>query len=140
MSWDGYLDSLQGYAGGAANFERGCIISLDGGAPWTSRGGPMGLNIKDAEAQEIARCFKKNDFSSMEQKGIMLENEKFQYLRRDDDQGFPVILGKKKGLGAISVEASKTAIVIAKGPEGGQQGSLNTGVSRIVHYLAQNGL
>lgn len=36
MSWDGYIDSLKGYAGGAANCDKGWLIGLDNGGIWTT--------------------------------------------------------------------------------------------------------
>ena len=64
--------------------------------------------------------------------GIHAEGQKYQFLRVEDDK---VVLGKKKGLGAITLQASKTAIVIAHTPEGSQQGNCNKGVGVIADYL-----
>ena len=64
--------------------------------------------------------------------GIRIEGEKYNFLRVEDDK---VVLAKKKGMGAITLQASKTAIVIAHCPEGGQQGNTNKAVGVIADYL-----
>lgn len=64
--------------------------------------------------------------------GIHAEGQKYQFLREEDSK---VVYGKKKGLGAITLQASKTAIVIAHTPEGSQQGNSNKGVGVIADYL-----
>lgn len=64
--------------------------------------------------------------------GITLEGTKYQFLREEDGK---VVYAKKKGLGSITMQASKTAIVIAHCPEGGQQGNTNKGVAVIAEYL-----
>ena len=64
--------------------------------------------------------------------GIYAEGEKYQFLREEDGK---LVLAKKKGLGAITFQSSKTAIVIGHCPEGGQQGCTNKGVSVIAEYL-----
>ena len=56
----------------------------------------------------------------------------YQFLREVDQK---VVYAKRKGMGAISFQASKTAIVIAHMPEGGQQGNTNKGVGVIADYL-----
>jgi len=138
MSWDGYLDSLQGYAGGPAHCERGAILGLDGSL-WTSTNTAKGLRVSAAEAQQIARVFKSKDFTQMQAGGIMCEGQKFQFLREDQDDGFPYVCGKKKGAGSITIQATKSAIVVGLCPESGQQGNLNKGVSQISKYLVSTG-
>jgi profilin len=69
--------------------------------------------------------------------GIRSENEKYQFLREEDKK---VVYAKKKGNGAITLQASKTAIVIAHCPEGGQQGNTNKAVAVIAEYLESLGM
>jgi len=64
--------------------------------------------------------------------GVRAAGTKYQFLREEDKK---LVLGKKKGEGAITMQASKTAIVIGHCPEGGQQGNLNKGVAVIAEYL-----
>ena len=64
--------------------------------------------------------------------GIRAEGEKYQFLREEDGK---VVYGKKKGQGSITLQASKTAIVIGHTTEGCQQGNTNKGVGVIAEYL-----
>ena len=64
--------------------------------------------------------------------GIRAEGEKYQFLREEDKK---IVYAKKKGQGAITLQASKTAIVIGHCPEGGQQGNTNKAVAVIAEYL-----
>ena len=64
--------------------------------------------------------------------GIHLEGTKYQFLREEDKK---IAYGKKKGHGALTMQVSKTAIVLAHCAEGSQQGNLNKGVGVIAEYL-----
>ena len=88
--------------------------------------------LKDSEGANIGRCFKSKDFTQFMTSGVWAEGIKFQFLREEDKK---VVYAKKKGMGAITLQASKTAIVIAHCPEGGQQGNCNKGVGVIADYL-----
>jgi profilin len=92
------------------------------------------LKLTPQEAANIAACFKAKNFSGFQASGIMAESEKFQFLREEDGK---VVLGKKKGHGALTLQASKTAIVIAHCPEGKQHGCVNKGTGAIADYLEQ---
>ena len=140
MSWDSYLDNLVAQskdATGVTHIDKCCIIGIDGGAKWTSDGHPCAFKISAEEAAAIARCFKSKDFSAFMSSGIRAENTKYNFLREEDGK---VVYGKKKGNGAITIQASKTALVIAHCPEGGQQGSTNKGVAVIAEYLESLGM
>ena len=69
--------------------------------------------------------------------GVRAEENKYQFLRVEDGK---VVFAKKKGSGAITMQASKTAIVIAHCPEGGQQGNTNKAVGVIADYLESLGM
>lgn len=69
--------------------------------------------------------------------GIRAEETKYQFLREEDKK---VVFAKKKEYGAITLQASKTAIVVGHCPEGGQQGNLNKGVAVIAEYLESLGM
>lgn len=69
--------------------------------------------------------------------GVWAEGVKFQFLREEDGK---LVIGKKKDFGAVTLQASKTAIVIGHCPEGGQQGNLNKGVAVIADYLESLGM
>ncbi len=95
------------------------------------------LQLAGQEGPNIARCFKSKDFTSFMSSGVRGEGEKFQFLREEDGK---VVYGKKKGCGAITMQSSKTAIVIAHCPEGGQQGNTNKAVGVIADYLESLGM
>ncbi len=59
------------------------------------------------------------------------------FLREEDGK---IVYAKQKGAGAVSCQASKTAIVIAHCPEGSQQGNTNKGVGVIAEYLESLGM
>ena len=69
--------------------------------------------------------------------GVHAEGVKYNFLREEDGK---LVLAKKKEVGAISLQASKTAIVIAHCPEGSQQGNVNKGVAVIAEYLESLGM
>ena len=69
--------------------------------------------------------------------GVWAEGIKYQFLREEDGK---LVLAKKKDHGAISLQASKTAIVIGHCTEGGQQGNVNKGVGVIADYLESLGM
>jgi len=128
MSWDSYIDNLLGHAGG--NADKACIIGLDG-SKWTSDTPANALKITAAEAATIGKAFRSKDFSPLQASGIHIEGIKYQYLRNDEN----VALGKKKDHGAITLQASKSAVVIAHTAEGQQQGNVNKAVGVIAEYL-----
>lgn len=90
-----------------------------------------------AEGANIARCFKSKDFGAFMTSGVHAEKTKYQFLREEDKK---IIYAKKKECGALTMQASKTAIVIAHCEEGKQQGNVNKGVSVIAEYLESLGM
>ena len=140
MSWDSYLDNLVAQskdATGATHIDRCCIIGMDGGAKWTTDAHPQAFKLDPTECATIAKCFKAKDFSVFMSSGVRAEGTMYQFLREEDGK---VVYGKKKGTGAISIQASKTALVVAHCPEGGQQGNTNKGVAVIAEYLESLGM
>ena len=69
--------------------------------------------------------------------GVHAEGEKYQFLREEDGK---VVFAKKKDHGAVTLQASKTAIVIGHTAEGCQQGNTNKGVAVIAEYLESLGM
>lgn len=69
--------------------------------------------------------------------GVHAEGLKYQFLREEDKK---ICYAKKKGEGAFTLQASKTAIVIGHCPEGSQQGNLNKAVGVIADYLESLGM
>ena len=59
-------------------------------------------------------------------------------MRRTMDN--TIVLAKRKDYGALTLQRSKTAVVIAHTKEGGSQGATNKAVSVIAEYLQSLGL
>ena len=139
MSWDSYIDNLIGHAKDTSgtSIDKACIIGSDG-APWTSDAHANAFRLSDQERKKIATEMGKGISADFGACGIMAGGIKYQFLRyTPDDQ---VALGKKKGEGAITMQASKTAIVIAHTAEGAQQGTSNKAVGVIADYLTSLGM
>lgn len=136
MSWDSYIDNCIAQSkdqNGSAHCDKAAIIGLATGASWTTAGHGHAIKPKEGEGETIAKCFKSKDFNPLMTGGIYLEGIKYQFLRVEE-QG-KLVLGKKKDYGAVTFQASKTAIVIGHTAEGGQQGCVNKGVAVIAEYL-----
>lgn len=133
MSWDSYIDSLVGYSmgiDGSYHINKGCIIGKDG-SKWTSDAHAKQVKLSPIEAANIAKCFKAKDFSVFQASGIRAEEMKYQFLRQDED----AVMGKMKGHGSLTMQSTKTAVVIGHCPEGGQQGICNKAVATMAEYL-----
>jgi len=128
MSWDSYIDNLIGHS--QESTDKVAIIGLDG-SMWTTSGHPKAICLSAGESQTIGKVMKTQDYSSFQANGIHIEGIKYQYLKEDDN----VVLGKKKDNGAITMQKSKTAVVIGHTVEGGQPGSTNKAVGIIADYL-----
>lgn len=138
-SWDSYLDNLCEQSKDSSrksHCDKAAIISLDGGASWISQGLPHGINLSPAEGMKIAIMMKTGDFSSAQANGIVLEGVKYQFLREDGKVAF----AKKKDHGAITIQKSKSAVVIGHTAEGCQQGNTNKAVGVIADYLESVGM
>ena len=93
--------------------------------------------LEGNEGPNIAKCFKSKDFTAFMGSGIHAEGTKYQFLREEDKK---LVLAKKKDHGAITLQASKSAIVIGHCQEGSQQGNVNKGVAVIAEYLESLGM
>jgi len=133
MSWDGYLDNLAGHCAGA--MDTGAIIGFDG-SKWTTDGHARSLKITPAEAKTIGAAMQSQDFTSFQSSGIHIGGIKYQFLRGEET----LALGKRKDHGAITMQASKSAIVIGHMIEGKAQGDVNKGVAVIAEYLESLGM
>lgn len=69
--------------------------------------------------------------------GVRIGGQKYQFLRETDGKA---VFAKAKDKGSISIQSSKTAIVIAFCPEGKQQGNANKAVDAIADYLESVGI
>ena len=95
------------------------------------------VQLVSNESANIAKCFKSKDFTPFMTTGLYAEGIKYQFLREEEGK---IVYAKKKSEGAITLQCSKTAIVIAHCPEGGQQGNTNKGVGVIAEYLESLGM
>lgn len=134
MSWDSYIDSLIGYSAvdKTLHIDKGCIFGQDG-AKWTTDAHGKAIKVTTDEAAKIGRCFKSKDFTAFQASGIHLEGQKYQFLREDHENG--IVYAKAKGSGALTIQATKTAIVVGHCPEGGQPGECNKAVGKMADYL-----
>ena len=124
-------------ANGAPHIDRACIIGLDGGAPWTTPGHANGLKLHGQESAVIAKCLKLKDFTSFMTNGVRVEGVMYTFLREMDEK---IVLAKHKGHGAVTFQASKTAVVIGHCPEGSQHGNCNKAVGIVAEYLESLGM
>ncbi len=140
MSWDGYIDNLIGHSKGSdgvAHVDRVAIFGMNGGALWTSSTHANALKISPSESSKIAANISAADATSnFATEGIVLEGVKYNFLRYDAEK--KIALGKKRDHGAVTVQGSKTAVVVGHCPEGGQHGSCNDAVDKVVDYLVTN--
>ena len=130
-TWDSFIDNLialSNDASGLAHADKACIIGLDGGAKWTSDRHSCAFKLSQHEAANIAKCFKTKEFPFF----IYAEGESYVFLREIDGK---IVLAKRKESGAVTLQASKTAIVIGHTAEGMQQGNTNKAVAVIAEYL-----
>jgi profilin len=97
----------------------------------------QGMKLTPQEGQAISQCFKNRDFSAFMAGGIHAEGKKYQFLREEEGK---VVLGKRKDMGAVTLQASKTAIIIGHTAEGCQQGNVNKAVAYIADYLEGSGM
>ena len=140
MSWDSYIDNLIAHstdAAGKRHADKACIIGLDGGGAWTTAAHANALVLGTDQAANIAKAFKSKDFTPFMSNGVKIGDVKYQFLREEDNK---VVYAKKKEHGALTLQSSKTAIVIAHVAEGGQQGNANKAVAAIAEYLEGLGM
>lgn len=95
------------------------------------------MKITPQEGADIAKCFKSKDFSAFMAGGIHAEGKKYNFLRVEDDK---IVMGKRKDMGSITLQSTKTAIIIAHTAEGSQQGNVNKAVGYIADYLENSGM
>ena len=133
-AWDSYIDNAIEQSkdeSGQAHIDKACIIGLDGGGKWTSDQHPCALKLNPYEAKTIAECFKKKDFTSFVAGGVHVGEVYYIFLEEIDSK----VVYAKKQLSGVTLQASNTAIVVARTGEGMQQGNANKAVGKIVAYL-----
>lgn len=129
MSWDSYIENVCGHALGSC--DQVAIISLAGGSSWTSHAHANSLKLTAQEGKVIADAMNNDDPGTFQANGIHADGVKYQFLRMDEG----IVYGKKKDCGSITMQKTKTAILIAHTAEGKQHGDTNKAVDTIVQYL-----
>jgi len=130
MSWNSYLDNMAGQC--QANMDTGAIIGHNG-ASWTDSSSDKHLAITEQECVTIGSAMKSRQLEVFQTSGVKIAGVKYQFLREQDDG--KIVMAKKKGEGAITMQSTKTAVVIAHVEEGKQHGPVNKGVAIIAEYL-----
>ncbi|KAK3105556.1 hypothetical protein FSP39_000364, partial [Pinctada imbricata] len=139
-SWNSYIDNLIAQSkdvAGNPHCDKAIIIGLDGGAPWTTNDHDHALKLHTSERENIARAFKSKNFTSFKSNGISIEGVLYQFIREEKGK---IVMVKKKEHGSVTLQATKTAVVIAHCPERRQQGQLNIGVGVVANYIESLGM
>ena len=79
----------------------------------------------------IGKAVNDDDEDTFQTKGVLVEGLKYQFLRRDEN----VYHAKLKDHGCISMQKTKTAVIIAHTKEGGDVGETNRAVGVVADYL-----
>jgi len=131
--WDAYIDNLISHSKG--NCDKVAIVGLNG-AYWTTADGPKSLAMEAAEVTVIAQQLANDNEEHFQVNGIKCGGIKYQFLRRDESTYY----GKKKDQGCVTLQKTKTAIVVAHTKEGAQVGDVNKAVNIICEYLESSGM
>ena len=86
------------------------------------------MQLQGQEGADIVRCFISKDFTTFKTNGVIVEGNKYLFLKEEDKK----IVYARRG-GAITMQVSKTAVVIAHSDS--QHGYCNKGVWDIAEYL-----
>ena len=141
MSWDSYISSLidqSKNSSGDAQIDCACIIAVDSGQKLTSDDNTKAFKITNDEAVNIAKCFRSKNFSRFVACGVRAEGLKYTYirLREENDR---LVLGKSRGEGSVTLQSSKTAVVVAHTKEGGDRILTNKAVANVVEKMEFEG-
>ena len=94
------------------------------------------VQIAPNEVEGIASAFKRKDFSGFAEDGISLEGRHYLFIREQEGK---LVMGKTKYEG-VTLQATSTAIVIARCPVDGQLLKCNKAVDVIAKYLESVGI
>ena len=134
IGWDMYIDELISLS--ADSTDKACIIGLDSGMKWTTDQHPNALKLTKNEAETITKPFRREDFTQFRREGVCAEGVCYAFLRADEN----MVTAWKKGYGALTLGASRTAIVIAHTAKGKSRGNTYSAVKAFVEYLAGMGI
>jgi len=131
--WDAYIDNLISHSKG--NCDKVAIIGLNG-AYWTSQQGDKALVLETDEVTTLANVLSADKEEHFQGNGIKCGGVKYQFLRRDENTYY----GKRKDMGCITLQKTKTAFIAAHTKEGSQVGDVNKAVNIICEYLESSGM
>jgi len=135
MSWASYVDNMMALAGG--HISKGAIIGLDGGL-WTAVAGDHLLAVTAQEASVLAEALKTRNTLVIQKQfqtgGINIAGQRYMFVRDLYEDG-RVILGKKANEGAVTLQVTNLAVVIALTPNGKEQRAATNAVNTIADYL-----
>lgn len=117
LSWDAYIDGLiyrTRDGSGISYIDKACIIGIDRGIKWTTDSHSNALQLSQNEARNIAKCFESKNFSQFIESGVVAEGFKYVFFKREEDE---IMYAVNRGHGRLTLQSSKTAIVIAHTPE-----------------------
>ena len=137
MSWNLYIDILLDFSKDEeknCHVDKACIIGKEG-AKWTTDEHQSAIKIAAEEMEPIVEAFEKKDFTALQTNGVKCEGITYKFLRGEDD----TVLAKLKDHGALVIQCSQSAIVIAHMPEDKQQGKVNHAVGKLVEHLESQG-
>ena len=138
VSWDSYIENLIAQSrdtSGNPHVDKVCIIGLDTGAKWTTDSHARAFKIHPREAQTIASVFMKKDFSPFIDIGVSLDETNYKFIKEEDQR----IVYARYDRSGVTMQCTKTAVVIAHTPEGCQQGCTNIAVNRVASWLEELG-
>lgn len=133
LSWDAYIDGLIDRTrdgSGISYIDKACIIGIDGGIKWTTDSHSNGLQLSQNEARNIAKCFESKNFSQFFESGVVAEGFKYVFFKREEDE---IMYAVNRGHGRLTLQSSKTVIVIAHTPE-----TFTSIANTAVHDLAKH--
>ena len=135
MSWNAYIDMLIANAEG--NCDKGCIFSFEDGGMWTSH--LKHLHITPAETKGIIEKWMGVDPKAMVDyygvNGIIIGGVHYRFSRADD--GFLHFNDSEKG--KIVMQRTKTAVIVAHTPQGGNPHKTFQAAVDVGEYLENAG-
>eukprot|EP00571_Detonula_confervacea_P010358 CAMPEP_0172301490 /NCGR_PEP_ID=MMETSP1058-20130122/3376_1 /TAXON_ID=83371 /ORGANISM="Detonula confervacea, Strain CCMP 353" /LENGTH=134 /DNA_ID=CAMNT_0013011631 /DNA_START=78 /DNA_END=482 /DNA_ORIENTATION=- len=134
MSWNNYIDRII-----SSKCDKAAIIGIDGSL-WTTNNHPNNWNITASEASVIGKAVSDPNLTVFQQSGIIVDGVKYECLRAELNSDNKMVLGKKKDDGFISIQITKTAVIIAHTKEGESHGDTAVAVEQIASYLGQSGI
>merc|ERR1712126_282205 len=120
--WNKYIKNIITTSGGSC--DNVSLIGLKDGAFWSDPNHANAVRLTSLEAKTIAVAMDTGDDTSFHFDGVFIGETRYQFIKRFEN----TIFAKRMGIGSITIQKSKTCVVIAHTSEGKQQGSTNKAV------------